>query len=223
MRTVSGAFSAGRHSLGWNGRDNAGRIVPAGTYRWYLQARDVAGNTRLIGRYTVGLSWKRLTARVAYLTKNADAFDDIGSNEPSCTQYSMALSFYAHGVWLYNFCDPDYWGYVIITTYYTVTLPAAVRYGSLTVQAYGSTLYPPSEAIVRYRDNSGYATNKFALVTSRTGQLLTFGSVSSTNRIESGRRVEFAIGVDDAYNSGVYSSDFDISWVRLKVVYYVFA
>jgi hypothetical protein len=34
---VSGHVNAGRHTLTWNGRDNAGKLVPSGVYLYKLQ------------------------------------------------------------------------------------------------------------------------------------------------------------------------------------------
>ena len=41
-----GRQSAGRHSMSWNGRDNAGNLVPVGSYRMKVSATSAFGVTR---------------------------------------------------------------------------------------------------------------------------------------------------------------------------------
>ncbi len=43
VRTLTKTVAEGSGSITWNGKNNAG-VVRAGTYRWYLQLTDVAGN-----------------------------------------------------------------------------------------------------------------------------------------------------------------------------------
>jgi hypothetical protein len=221
VRRIDGSRNGGRTSMSWGGRDAAGRLVPAGAYHFSFTAQDTAGNERATRRYSVNVSLKRLVSQSVTLTKPADAFLGVGTGDTSCTEYSTDLSFYSHGVWLGNVCDPDFDGAVSIDAFYNFTVPSAAKYGSLKLSVYGSTLYPPSEVLGAYFTTAGDVTLRFASVRSGSGAWLGLGSVSGDGRVNANHRVRVAVGLDDAYNVGGNLSDLDMATVRLVVNYSV--
>ncbi|HKC27015.1 MAG TPA: FlgD immunoglobulin-like domain containing protein, partial [Jatrophihabitans sp.] len=221
VRRIDASRNAGRAALTWGGRDAAGHLVPAGTYRYTFTAQDAAGNRRITGKYTVYVSLRRLVSRSVTLTKAANKFTKVGTNDISCTQYSTGLSMYSSGVWLGNVCDPDFDGAASIESFYTFVVPSAVKYGSLKLSAYGSTLYPPSEVLGAYFTTSNDVAVHFTNVRSASGEWLGLGSVPGAGRVSSDHRVRVAVGVDDGYNSGGNLSDLDMATIRLVVNYSV--
>ena len=45
---VEGAYAAGRHLEAWNGRDQAGRSVPSGTYLFTLEGPNIKQSRRML-------------------------------------------------------------------------------------------------------------------------------------------------------------------------------
>jgi flagellar hook assembly protein FlgD len=223
VRTLQASRSAGRTSLTWNGRDSANGRVAAGTYYWTYTAADTAGNHRTTARYGVHVSDKRLVGKTATITKNGDSHYAVKTNATSCVQYSDGLSNFSHGVWLDNFCDPDYDGFAIIDAFYNFTVPAAVKYGTMSVKAYGSPQPSnlPVEIFALYYNTSGGAIAKIASVSSAVASWHGFAGVSGTGRVSGSHVAKVSVGVDNYTNSGGYSSDFDMASVRLTIRYFV--
>ena len=56
VRTLSlGALPAGQGEFSWDGRSNAGKTVPSGTYTYQMQAKDINGNEVQVQTQTSGV------------------------------------------------------------------------------------------------------------------------------------------------------------------------
>jgi flagellar hook assembly protein FlgD len=216
VRTIEASKSAGRVYLTWNGRNSSSVRVAAGTYYWTYRATDAAGNRRTSGKYSVHVSDKRLIYKSATLTKNGDAFTAVETNDNSCNSYSTAASDFDHGVWLDNYCDPTYDGFVLIQARYSFAVPSAVRYGTISVRAYGNTISPPSEIFAVYFGGSSPIA-RVATANEYSSDWYALGSVNGDGKVTSTHRMRIAVGVDNNYDL----SDFDIGSVRMTVHYYV--
>ena len=175
VRLISAYHSAaGRYTLTWDGKNSSRVRVGAGTYLFWFRAEDSAGNRRSTGKYRVFVSGQKLVAKSVTLTLNGNR-GALSASDPSCSQYSYGLSGFAHGVWLYNFCDPNS-SFDAIFADYNFTVPAAIRYNSIHVQSYGNTLSAP-ERIAALVYN--YSSAKWAAA----------GAVRLTrNKVNGGRR-----------------------------------
>jgi flagellar hook assembly protein FlgD len=216
--SLSASKSAGRTSLTWNGRNNAGSMVAGGTYYWTLTAQDVAGNRRTSARYSVIVSSKRLVSKTATLSRNGSSFVSAGGSDGSCADASTALSDYTYGVWLTNFCDPFYYGTQIAGAIYRFTLPTAVSYSSLRVDSYGYSLDPATIGAAFTRWGTDDYTFTHEISTPLSDAWRTIGSVSPTGVVNSSRVVETTVFLP---NTTYLDTDYDIAQVRLVVSYKV--
>jgi hypothetical protein len=102
---------------------------------------------------------------------------------------------------------------------YTFTLPAALQYRSLRLDAHGNTFYGPSRVRGLLDAGSGeFEVTDGIKVSSHSTSWYTVGTVDVTGRTAPDRTV-FA-GVIVTTETGRVS-DFDINQVRLVVSYYV--
>jgi subtilisin family serine protease/flagellar hook assembly protein FlgD len=221
VRTISASKSSGRRSLTWNGRSSTNHIVPAGTYQWYFKATDAVSNSRKGSAHTVYVSGRRLVGRSAVLTKNGSSYSSVGANIGSCSGYSTAASdFKPYGVWLETVCEPDYDGFEVIHANYHFGLPGAVRYGTMKVQAYGNTLYAPSQIMsaVTTPATGEWDTIGATKVSSGANYWYSVGSIAAAGHYSSAHVAVVSVGVDNNYGA---PSDFDIRYVRLTITYSV--
>ncbi len=219
VRTVSASKAAARTSLSWNGRNNAGAQVAAGTYYWTLTAQDPAGNRRTSARYSVSVNGKRLVTKTATLTKNGSQYAFAGGSDTSCSGADPSLSdFEPSGVWLANVCDP-YYSDEIAGAGYRFTLPAAASYTSLRVDSYGNSLAPSRLGAGFTRWGTDAYTFAHEVTTGTSNLWRTVGSVSATGLVSSSRVAEVTMYVPNYYSE----NDYDIGKVRLVVTYKVLA
>ena len=108
----------------WNGRDDRGKLLPAGRYRVVQSFRDAAGHTATYSSVTT-VSLKKLVWKKGVVTRNG--VDADGWDASAFAWVSGAYSGFAHGVDLYGNVY-DSWAWVG----YRFTLRAAVRYGTVT-------------------------------------------------------------------------------------------
>ena len=215
VRTLSASKAAGRTSITWNGRNNAGSTVAAGTYYWTLTAQDTAGNRRTTARYSVIVSSKRLVTKTTTLVKNGSAFTNAGGSDLSCTDARTWMSDYTYGVWLTNYCDPYYDGYQIAGASLPVHDPGR---GQLHLPARGQLRLLPlagklGAGFTRWGTDDFTFTREIATPT--TAGWRTIGSVSPAGLVNSSRVVEPTVYLPNT-SSGY---DYDIKQVRLVVTY----
>lgn len=218
VRTLSASKPAGRTSITWNGRNNAGSLVAAGTYYWTYTAQDVAGNRRTTARYSVIVNSRRLITKTTTLVKNGSAFTGAGGSD-YCAEADTSMSYFTHGVWLTNLCDYDYDGLQIAAAIYRFTLPPAVSYSSLRLDSYGYSLDTSTLGALFTRWGTAddfTATNQIYTPTAAAWR--TIGSVSPAGLVNSSRVVESTVYLP---NDTYLYTDYDVGQVRLVVTYKV--
>jgi subtilisin family serine protease/flagellar hook assembly protein FlgD len=222
IRVLKASKPAGRAAISWNGRNASNAMLYPGAYRWTFSAMDAVGNSRSTSLYAVNVSTKRLVTKTATLTANGDSFYNAGGDPAECTEASTSLSYFAHGVWLANACSPSSYGAAISAAFYRFTLPAAMRYQSISISTAGFTIYPTSEVkgALLNTSGSGYDLTSGARVTSVDPAWYNLGGLSGASHVSSSRVATAAVFVDNAYGA---PSDFDVSAVRLNVSYQVLA
>jgi flagellar hook assembly protein FlgD len=140
VRTVREAprrgVAPGPVSVGWNGRDASGDLVPPGRYAVRLVAQDLAGNRRAGPARPVTLSTQRLVKQSGSLTVTARSsltesfFDD-------CSLVFRHTSGKRKGWVGYDSSATCSSGDAFAAADHQVRLPAAVRYGSVRLSAFG--------------------------------------------------------------------------------------
>ncbi len=145
VRTVRGGRpDAGPVAVVWDGRLRGGRLVP-GTYRVRLRAEDLAGNRARSATRTLRVTGQRLVRRSGSTTVSArqtleDTFaDDCSDVYPRTSGPRDGWVTYSSG----SLCTS---GDAYASGDHQVRLPAAPRYGTVRVSAYGA------RADRRYRD-----------------------------------------------------------------------
>jgi hypothetical protein len=218
VRTLTASRPAGRTSMTWNGRNAAGALLGAGTYYWTFVAQDVAGNRSSTARYAAVLNRRYLVTRTAVLTRPGAQFVSAGATDTSCATASTASSrFRPNGVWLKNRCGQAYDGFQIAGATYRFTVPTAISYTSMRIDAYGKSLSASKLGAAFTRWGTQYSTFAPEATTSTATAWRTIGWVGVTGLVSSTRLVESTVYVPNAYND----NDFDLGSVRLVVVYKV--
>ena len=218
VRSLAVHRNAGRTSIAWNGRNNAGALVAGGTYSWTLTAQDAAGNRRATARYSVGVSLKRAVARTTTLSLRGSQFRTAGGSDSSCSVASTSDSdFRPYGLWLANVCDYSSYGTQIAAGFYRFTVPAALSYTSLRVDSYGNSVGPSTLAggFARWGTDSYSLTR--GITTGVSNAWRTVGSTSAAGLVSSTRQVDVALFVPNDY----LRNDYDIGYVHLVVSYKV--
>ncbi|MFC6239611.1 FlgD immunoglobulin-like domain containing protein, partial [Longivirga aurantiaca] len=144
IRTITGgAKPAGRVAALWNGKTNSGARPPAGTYAFQVMLQDVAGNQTLSAKGRVTISWKSLKARTATRTIPAMT-TTLGYVADNVCNFVFSNA--RPGVWpstsiAYESRDPENCATNgtgdIAFTLSQYTLPAALKYGTVSVSTYG--------------------------------------------------------------------------------------
>jgi hypothetical protein len=122
-----GVRAAGPYSWSWNGRNDGGVLLPAGTYTVSQRVTDTAGNG-LTWKYTVNLSRKSLHWTSRTITKTGDQFGL--SWDQGAGWISTEKSPYADGVRLRSSGD-------LAGVRYTFRLHSGVAYSALTFRVLG--------------------------------------------------------------------------------------
>jgi len=172
VRTATSRRSAaGSFFLAWNGRNNAGTLQPAGTYRYSFLAQDAGLNRRTSSTWSVPLSWKRL-----YATKVARTVTPVGtmtgSYAGSCSElrqdtttgslaYLSAFDYFQAGT-CPDWNDPRL---DVASSSHQLALPRAVRYAGISIVATGGATDPdfPDTADAWYRDRYGRPSGRVEL------------------------------------------------------------
>jgi flagellar hook assembly protein FlgD len=143
VRSLSAAKASGPVSLSWNGHTDSGAPAAAGRYRWNFTVTDQAANRRQSWTWSVSLSWQRLVAKRATLTRDGDAYYATGA--PPCAVVDESTSSYDDGVDLLNGCSYEAEGDQVAKASYRFALPDAPVYFRMSVRAYGfSSHWPPN-------------------------------------------------------------------------------
>ncbi len=147
VRTVRAkAQPAGQVGITWNGRRANGSLAP-GTYRVRLLAQDLAGNRSRSASRTVVVSGQRLVKRSSRTTVTARA--SLGETyTDDCSDVFRRTSGPRDGWVSYGSGSLCTSGDAYAAGDHQVRLPAAVRYGTVRVSAYGVRADP------RYRDTA---------------------------------------------------------------------
>jgi flagellar hook assembly protein FlgD len=209
--------SSGTFTFSWNGRDAAGRRVRAGNYHYRFMAMDRVGNRGISRTLAVRVSYQHTVRAGALRMRNGNLGRTSATNS-YCTQYSLGFSNFAHGLWLDNSCDRGFDGNQFIYADYTMAVPGAVRYESISVRVFGETTHAP-EPISAYVydfthgnwDLAGTATLTRNAKPART----TFGPISGVHHVSLRHRVRVRIAVPDK----VTPEDYDIASVSMSIRY----
>ncbi len=147
VRTVrEKAQPAGQVGVVWNGR-RAGGALAAGSYRVRLRAQDVAGNRSRSAARTVVVSGKRLVKRSGSTTVTArSSLDETFADD--CSDVFRRTSGPRDGWVSYGSGSLCTTGDAYAAGDHQVRLPAAARYGTVRLSAYGG------RADTRYRDRA---------------------------------------------------------------------
>jgi flagellar hook assembly protein FlgD len=219
VRRFSAAHNAaGTFGFTWNGKDSNGKRVVAGTYTFWFLAQDRAGNRRSTGRYHVNVSKKRLVTTSKTYTRNGDEAT-VRTTDADCTiagYYEDFLSLFPHGVWLDNTCfdAADIWAE------YSITVPAAKRYDSISISAYGTpSLHAPEHIFASWysysRGEWDFGPSVFLADNDRVGWTA-LGGKSATGRVSGGR---IRVSVDVPNLDG--DTDYDLAGVSVTIKYQV--
>ena len=161
VRTLDGGSQgSGTRSVKWNGRTAGGSLVDAGGYRFRFVLRDSAGNMSTSASWPVTVSHKRLvrktgTKTVTPLASHVDQLIGACSvvEYPAREGWKGSFAYKSN----YEVCwDPSDVEMVAITKH-AVTLPAALRYGTVKVTTYGARRLPgfPDVGAVLYETRGG--------------------------------------------------------------------
>jgi len=218
VRTIEATRSAGRTALTWNGRDGTGKIVAAGTYRWYLSARDRSGNAARTSVATVNVSSSRLVSHVVSLVRNGADAVSTAISDHSCGEASRRNSDYADGLWLVNGCYQSK-SPATVAAVFRFVVPRATRYDRLTATVDGYSLFAPSQVHAAYRNAVTTKWDDGALVTIRDSRqgLHALGFQTGAQHVGSGRVVTASVVVDNADAP----CDLDIARLLVRVRYSV--
>jgi hypothetical protein len=147
VRTVRGRTQpAGPVTVRWDGRRAGGALAP-GTYRVRFVAQDLAGNRKASRAHTVTVSGLRLVKQRGSTTVSARASLRETYEDP-CSRVFRRTSG-PHRDWVgYAASSTCTSGDAFAAADHQVRLPAAVRYGTVRVSAYGGRGDP------RYRDSA---------------------------------------------------------------------
>ncbi|HET9520001.1 MAG TPA: FlgD immunoglobulin-like domain containing protein [Candidatus Limnocylindrales bacterium] len=122
---VSGDFASS-----WDGRNGAGTLLAAGTYRVELRVRDARGNVIARNRW-VTLSWRKVSWITTSITKTGASYS--WSAKGGSGWISKSASPYTNGVRISG--GPDSSGYAIARWSYT--LKSALAYKGLKIEVLG--------------------------------------------------------------------------------------
>ena len=141
VRTLTRSVAANAQTtFSWNGRNAAGTLQPAGTYKWTLTATDASGRSRTTTARSLALKRTKLTTRTATLTKKGTGAFGVNAG-PACARVTTAGTSYASGLWLKNTCAKGSTGES--TAWFHLTAPAAVKYTGYTIRTTGRSHSAP--------------------------------------------------------------------------------
>ena len=153
-----------RTSLTWDGRIAGHRLAP-GSYRVRLVAEDLAGNRRASARRTVTVSGQRLVQRSGSRSVSArESLEDTFQDD--CSEVFRRTSGRHTGWVAYSSSSTCTSRDAYAAADHQVRLPAAVRYGTVRVSAYGGRgdqRYRDSARVVYYDGLQNLSSHAFRL------------------------------------------------------------
>jgi hypothetical protein len=148
IKTLSlGLRDPGDYGITWDGRDAAGKILPAGTYQVVQRLTDRVANVKEAA-FSVGLSHKKLDWTSARVSLNGSQFSAAGHGGTGFI--SLAKSSYARGV---QISSGSRWASVR----YSFTLQKGVAYSNLTFRVLGRS--PNGREVFAGLWNPSYGTS----------------------------------------------------------------
>jgi flagellar hook assembly protein FlgD len=211
--------SVGTFTFSWNGRDATGRRVPAGNYHYRFIAEDRVGNRSLSRTLAVRVSYQHTVRAGARRTRNGN-LGRTSATDSYCTQYSLGFSIFEHGLWLDNSCDRGFDGNQFIYADYTMAVPGAVQYDSISVGVLGETTHAPepiSAYVYDFRYRAWDRVGTAMLTKNAKPVYTTFGPISGLHHVSLRHRVRVRIAVPDR----VTPEDYDIASVSMSIRYRV--
>jgi len=136
VRTATIPAGSGAYSWSWNGKNRSSTLQPAGRYRIVQTLRDTSGTTLSVTS-RVTLSLKRLHYLTKTYTKYGSAYSAKG--QAGIGSVRTTGSRFPRGVVLRSGFASTSGGNGWAAVGYGWTLPAAVKYTSIAVKAYGLT------------------------------------------------------------------------------------
>ncbi len=164
VRSWSLASAPGTYAISWNGRTSSGVLLPAGTYRIVQALVDPAG-ARLVVTSSVALSPKRLYWYTSTLSRRGASY--TSSSRSGTARIITSGVPYWGGVRLCCGSSTSVPGYFAAVGY-TFTMPAAARYGALTIRFYGNGRIQGLTGMAGIQDWTR-STSTTTFVTSRGG------------------------------------------------------
>lgn len=213
-RSVRAAAAGRPISLGWNGRAR-GRLLPAGTYHWRLQATDAAGNTRVTRLRTLRLSRERLVTLTRVISHAGAAVVDSGATNPQCTSATEAASAFPAGLLLSNGCPEQ--SFDLAYARYGFRLPAARRYLRLTLVTAGRARSTPTQLSATVERTDTKLEQPHDVTLRRTAERTTrMATVPARGHVTRRRRVFADLLLDSRY-AGRHT--YDIGTVGLRLTF----
>jgi len=190
----------------WNGRNSAGTLLAAGTYRFRTTFRDVQGHI-LVKTTSVTLSHKRLYTVSSTYYRNGE--DYSYSQRDGAGLVLRSESHWSTGVWLDS--GQDSYGGNQARAFYRFRLPSAITYKTLAWSVLGRNYAGRATSGIWQYTSSWYDPERQVY----SGYAWTPLSAPASTRVSGG----YATGVVVA--NGYYNSLFDVRQVRLRVTYTV--
>lgn len=213
-RSVRTASADQPVTLGWNGRAR-GRLLPAGTYRWRLQATDAAGNTRTSRLLTLRLSHKRLVTLTRVVSRAGAAAVDSGATDPQCTSAAGTASAFPAGLLLTNGCPEQ--SFDLAYARYAFRLPAARQYLRLALVAEGRARTTPSQLSATVeRTDTKLEQPSYVTVRGTAEQAVRLATVPARGHVTRQTRVFANLLLDSRYPG---RNAYDVDAVRLRVTF----
>ncbi|WP_370288877.1 hypothetical protein [Nocardioides sp.] len=138
VRTLGPASFYASNLQIWDGRDDRGRIVTAGAYTVTITATDSLGHARTAPPLTITVSTKRLVQRT--FTRTVTAKESlVAKSVGRCSTLKMPSARGwrgSMGLYTGTRCKGSIKA-TLVSTAHALRVPAALRYGSIRVTAYG--------------------------------------------------------------------------------------
>jgi flagellar hook assembly protein FlgD len=207
-----------RH-LTWNGK-TGGRMLPAGRYSYQVALTDQIWNTSVSKRYPVEISDKKLvrksgTQTIGNLKRNHNkaligGCSRIEYPARDGSAWKGSLSYLSNYAICFDPSDTE----LLAFTRHQVTLPPAVRYGTVRVTTYGGRSVPgfPDIGVVLYENKSGDITSKGGILKAADGWHA--GSRVAGADFAQGHKLQWWAGTTD-------SNFYDIRSFRVSYSYYL--
>ncbi len=207
VRTGSLASVDGSWVWSWNGRNSAGTLQPAGSYRIEQTVRDALGN-KVTSARLVTLSLKRLYWHSTSKTLSGRSYDAV--LDPGDGYVSRSKSHYTGGVQIAS-------GHAEAGVRYSFSLVSATTYGTLSFSVLGRSPNGRQAIIAVWSPSRGSALDVGAYDAAKLAGpgYAWWVTSTSTNTHRSGRSVRGLVAVF----FGSSAASFDIAQVKVTYRY----